>query len=161
VFTIFLYKAASNNMIRGLMSNAIPGGVISLQYADDTIPFLEKNIDMSRHLKWLLTCFEQMSGMRINYHKSDLLTINIVEEEANLFAQIFGCKISDFPFTYLGVSLHFSKLRRENLQPILDKIMKRIAGWMGKLLSYKGRLILLQSCIASIPMYLLSFLKIS
>jgi hypothetical protein len=159
VFTIFLYKAASNNMICGLMSNAIPGGVISIQYTDDTILFLQKNIDMPRHLKWLLTCFEQMSGMRINYHKSDLLTINIVEEEANLFAQIFGCKISDFPFTYLGVPLHFSKLRREDMQPILDKIMKRIAGWMGKLLSYRGRLILLQSCIASIPMYLLSFLK--
>jgi hypothetical protein len=30
---------------------------------------------------------------------------------------------------------------------------------MGKLLSYRGRLVLLQACIASIPMYLLSFLK--
>jgi hypothetical protein len=76
-------------MISGLMSNVIPGGVISLQYVDDTILFLEKNVDMARHLKWFLTCFEHMSGMRINYHKSDLLTINVDEEEANLFAQIF------------------------------------------------------------------------
>ena len=114
---------------------------------------------MARNLKWLLTCFEQMSGMRINYHKSDLLTINVEAEEANLFAQIFGCKIDDFPFTYLGVPLHFSKLRKEDLQPIRDKIIKRIAGWMGKLLSYSAKLVLLQACIASIPMYLLSFLK--
>jgi hypothetical protein len=106
---------------------------------------------MARNLKWLLTLFEQMSGMRINYHKSDLLTINVDDAEANLFAQIFGCKLGEFPFTYLGVPLHFSKLRKEDLQPILDKIIKRIAGWMGKLLSYRGRLVLLQVSTASIP----------
>ena len=37
--------------------------------------------------------------------------------------------------------------------------MERIAGWRGKLLSYKGRLILIQACLASIPIYLLSFFK--
>jgi hypothetical protein len=114
---------------------------------------------MARNWKWLLTCFEQMSGMRINYHKSDLLPINMDVSEVNLFAQFFGCKLVEFRFTYLRVPLHFSKLRKEDVEPIFDKIIKRIAGWMGKLLSYKGRLILLQTCIASIPMYLLSFLK--
>jgi hypothetical protein len=63
----------------------------------------------------LLTLFEQMSGMRINYHKSDLLTINVDDVDANLFAQIFGCKLGEFPFTYLGVPLYFSKLRKEDL----------------------------------------------
>jgi hypothetical protein len=159
VFSKILYKAADHNLICGLVPHAIPGGDISLQYADDTILFLQKDLGMARNLKWLLTLFEQMSGMRINYHKSDLLTINVDDAEANLFAQIFGCKLGEFPFTYLGVPLHFSKLRKEDLQPILDKIIKRIAGWMGKLLSYRGRLVLLQACIASIPMYLLSFLK--
>jgi hypothetical protein len=67
------------------MSSAILGGVISLQYADDTILFLEKNVEMARNLKWLLTCFEKMFGIRINYHKSDFVTINVDEEEANLF----------------------------------------------------------------------------
>jgi hypothetical protein len=135
------------------MPEVFPGGVFSLQYADDTILFLEKkNIDMARNLKWFLTCFENMPGLKINYHKSDLLTINVEEDGANLFAQIFGCKWSDFPFTYLGVPLHF--VRKEDLKPIVDKIIKRIAGWRGKLLSYRGRLILLQACIASIPIYI-------
>jgi hypothetical protein len=160
VFSKILFKAATNHLICGLLPQAIPGGVISLQYADDTIIFLQKDLGMARNLKWLLTCFECMSGMPINYHKSDLLTINVDGDEANLFAQVFGCKLGNFPFTYLGVPLHFSKLRREDLRPVLDKIFnKGIAGWRGKLLSYRGRLILLQACIASIPMYLLSFIK--
>jgi hypothetical protein len=59
----------------------------------------------------------------------------------------------------LGVPLHYSKLRKEDLQPVIDKIMKGIAEWRGKLLSYRGRLTLLQACIASIPLYLLSMIK--
>ena len=42
---------------------------------------------------------------------------------------------------------------------MIDKIIKRIAGWKGRLLSYAGRLILLKSCLASIPIYLLSVIK--
>ena len=86
VFSKMLFKASQNQLIKGLLSDVIPGGVISLQYADDTILFLESDEDMAKKLKWLLTCFEQMSGMRINYHKSDLIPINLPEGQANQFA---------------------------------------------------------------------------
>jgi hypothetical protein len=33
----------------------------------------------------------------------------------------------------LGVPLHFEKLRREDLQPLLDSLLSRMAGWRGKL----------------------------
>jgi hypothetical protein len=55
--------------------------------------------------------------------------------------------------------VHFHKFRRENLQPLIDKILKRIAGWRGTLLTQAGRLILIKTCIAIIPIYLLSFFK--
>jgi hypothetical protein len=42
---------------------------------------------------------------------------------------------------------------------VIDKIVKRIAGWRGRLLSYVGRLTLLKSCLTSIPIYLLSVIK--
>lgn len=73
--------------------------------------------------------------------------------------EIFGCPEGTFPIKYLGIPLHHQKLRREDLQPLVDKILKRIAGWRGKLLSYAGRLILIKTCLASIPTYLLSFFK--
>jgi hypothetical protein len=60
---------------------------------------------------------------------------------------------------YLGIPLHFTKLRKEDLQPVIDKIIKRIAGWKGRLLSYAGRLTLLNACLASIPIYLMSIIK--
>jgi hypothetical protein len=36
-----------------------------------------------------------------------------------------------------------------------------IAGWRGRLLLYAGRLILLKTCLASVPIYLLSIIKFS
>jgi hypothetical protein len=76
-----LIKGADVGLIRGLCSNLIPGGVISLQYADDTLLFLEKEERVAVDFKWILTCFEQLSGMRINYHNSELIGINLEENE--------------------------------------------------------------------------------
>ena len=53
----------------------------------------------------------------------------------------------------------FANLKREDIQPVVDKLIKRIAGWKGKLLSIAGKLTLLKSCLASIPIYLLSVIK--
>ena len=64
-----------------------------------------------------------------------------------LLSQIFFCKHSSFPLKYLGVLLHV-KFRTEDLQPIIDKIIKRICGWRVKLLSYEAKLVLLCTCIA-------------
>jgi hypothetical protein len=57
------------------------------------------------------------------------------------------------------VALHHSKLKKEDLQPVIDQVLKRAAGWRGKLLSYGARLTLIKSCPASIPIYLLSVIK--
>jgi hypothetical protein len=100
-----------------------------------------------------------MTGMRINFDKNDLLTIGIDEKRVNEYFKIFCCKKSEFPVKYLGVPLHFTNLRQEDIQPIIDKIIKRIAGWKGRLLSCASRLILLKTCLASVPIYLMSIIK--
>jgi hypothetical protein len=46
-----------------------------------TLLFIEHDYISACHLKWLMACFKQLSGMKINYHKSDLVPINLVEEE--------------------------------------------------------------------------------
>jgi hypothetical protein len=56
-----------------------------------------------------------MSYMRINYSKSELVHINIdTQEDLDSFVEIFSC--GAFPIKYLGISLHYSKFRREDLQ---------------------------------------------
>jgi hypothetical protein len=57
---------------------------------------LEDNLDKAANLKWLLVCYEQLSGMKINYDKSDMMVIGVQEERANEFAKIFCCKKMSF-----------------------------------------------------------------
>ena len=96
-----------------------------MQYVDDTLLFLKNDLSGAINLKWLLSCFEQICGMRINFHKCDLIPINVDEEQARLVAEALSCKLGKFPLKYLGVPLHHSKLRKENLQPLVDKILKQ------------------------------------
>jgi hypothetical protein len=103
--------------------------------------------------------FEQVSGMRINFHKSEVIPLNLEEDVVHDISHILACPIGALPFRYLGVPLHFDKLKREDLQPILDKLIKRCAGWRGRLLACSGRLVLFKSYLASVPVYLLSFMK--
>jgi hypothetical protein len=159
VFSRMVNKGSSSGMIRGLCSHLVPGGVVSLQYADDTLIFLERDERNAINMKWLLTCFEQISGMKINYHKSELMAINLSSEDLKPFLDIFQCVAGKFPMKYLGVPLHFEKLKREDLQPLVDSLLSRMAGWRGKLLSSEAKRILIQTCLASIPIYLLSFFR--
>lgn len=93
VFTKMLSKAAQNNLVSGLLANLRPRGIISLQYADDTLIFLENNFEKAQNLKWILSLFEQLSGMRINFDKSDLVPVNLSEADTSRLSQVFGCKV--------------------------------------------------------------------
>jgi hypothetical protein len=79
VFTRMLIKAAQGGYISGFMDNMYPEEVISLQYADDTLLFLSHEEDSANFLKWVMIYFEKLSRMKINYHKSDLIPINLEE----------------------------------------------------------------------------------
>jgi hypothetical protein len=159
VLTRMLFKAERGGLIRGMRPNLRAGGVMSLQYADDTILFSDPDELNLRKLKCCLVWFEKLSGMRINYHKSELVPLNLSEEQVHLAAHIFSCPIGSFPIKYLGVPLHFDNLKREDLQPLVDMIMNKIASWRGKLLSQAERVMLIKTCLASIPVYLMSFIK--
>jgi hypothetical protein len=57
VFTRMLMKVAGKGYITGLMNTLYLEGVINLQYADDTILFLQKDTQVACHLKWLMVYF--------------------------------------------------------------------------------------------------------
>lgn len=80
----------------------IPKGVAILQYADDTILCLENSIEMARNVKLLLYLYEIMSGLKINFLKSEVVMINGDDIIAQHFADVFNCQIGHFPIKYLG-----------------------------------------------------------
>jgi hypothetical protein len=65
VFLKMITKGASCGMITGLYPHPIPEGVIGLQYADEILLFLKNNERNAINLKWTLTCFDHVSGMKL------------------------------------------------------------------------------------------------
>ena len=56
--------------------------------------------------------------------------------------------------------MHFRKINNKDRKVIEDRIEKRLSGWKGKVLSYGGRLTLVNSVLSSLPMFMLSFFDV-
>jgi len=84
---------------------------------------------MAYNMRWILTHFEKMSGMCTNYHKSELIPMNLEEHKKQRISEVFRCPEGTFPIKDLWIPLHHQKLRRKDLQPLIDKILRRIVGW--------------------------------
>jgi hypothetical protein len=62
-----------------------------VQYADDTLLFMEACPKQLLVLKSLLNTFAESTGLRVNFHKSNIFPINVNQERMEILAQTFGC----------------------------------------------------------------------
>ena len=85
----------------------VEGGISILQYADDTILFMEHDKEKAVNMKLILCIFEQLSGLKINFHKSEIYCFGKAKDKESQYMQIFGCEVGSLPFKYLGVPIHY------------------------------------------------------
>jgi hypothetical protein len=75
VLTKMILKAQSDDLFLGLAPKLIDKGVAILQYADDIVLCISHHHVKVINLKLLLYIFELMSGLEINFSKSEIFTI--------------------------------------------------------------------------------------
>jgi hypothetical protein len=76
VLAEILEKAKISGHISGVVGHLFLGrGVTHLQYADDTMIMVEGSELDIVNLKFLLLCFETMSGLKINFDKSEVVVL--------------------------------------------------------------------------------------
>ena len=90
-----LNLACRQGELEGLVPHLIENGLSHLQYADDTIIFIKNSQISLRNLKFILFWYEVMSGMKINYEKSEVFVVelkrlNIYILQSSLAAR-WGC----------------------------------------------------------------------
>jgi hypothetical protein len=129
--TRMVRKAQNHGLITGLANNLIPGGVAILQYADDTIFCLKDDMDNDRNVKLLLYLYEMMSGLKINFTKSEVILIHGDEGKCVELDELFNCQIGCFPIKYLGVPVIPSRLHVKDWNPVIEKNEKKLAIWKG------------------------------
>jgi len=130
-----------------------------LQFADDTLLIGEKSWQNVRSMWAMLLIFEQLSGLRVNFHKSLLTGINVSASWLSEAALLMNCRVGAFPFVYLGLPIGGDPRKLDFWRPILNSIKSRLSNWKSQFLSFGGRLILLKSVLSSLPVYFLSFFK--
>jgi hypothetical protein len=66
---------------------------------------------------------------------------------------MLNCKLGAFPFDYLGLPIADPPLSIVQWLFMVQKLSLRVEPWLGKFLSSGRRLILSNSCLASLPMF--------
>ena len=125
-----------------------------LQYADDTLIFMEGNVSQLQTLKNILLSFLS-AGVKVNFAKSMLIPINIDEANTSVLAQTFGCTVGTLPFTYLGLPLGHTKPKVIDFLPLVNKCERRLVS-TSAFLSQAGRLEVTNSIFTALPMYFMS-----
>lgn len=64
------------------------------------------------------------------------------------------------PSRILGPTIILRKPTKAEIQPILDHLSKKVAGWKPKLLSLDGRLRLIKSVLMAVPVHFLSVMEL-
>nr|ABA98327.2 transposon protein, putative, CACTA, En/Spm sub-class [Oryza sativa Japonica Group] len=142
----------------------ISGGSIAIKVNDDVGRFFQTKKGLRQekgcNLKMLLNVFEELSGLKINFHKSELYCFGEAQTVQDQYTNLFKCEVGSFPFRYLGIPIHHRRLRNLEWKEVIERLEKWLASWKGKLLSLGGQLTLINLVLTNLPMYMMSFLEI-
>ncbi|KAG6469541.1 hypothetical protein ZIOFF_070470 [Zingiber officinale] len=167
----FLFILAAELLSRGIeaLFAAYPGmayatgcdmRVSHLAYADDVVIFLNGSLDCVRRGKEFLDRYEAQSGQAINAEKSSFFPSRCISDRRRQqIAAVTGFGLGERPMLYLGVPIISGNKRTVHFAPLLAKIQRKFQGWNLSRLSHGGRLMLIQSVLSSLPVYLLQVIQ--
>lgn len=157
---LLIKKATNLQMWNGVPVSKNEPLLTHLQYADDTVLFSQPNLHHLMEIKKTLILFQLISGLQINFHKPEIMGVNVSEGWIQEAARSLYCKAGKSPLTYLGLLIGDKNSRIKLWDPILDKMEKKLASWKQNLLLIEGRLTLIKASLASLPIYYMSLLPI-
>ena len=96
MLAILISQAKEAGQIQGVVPHLVDEGLSILQYADDTIIFMDNDLKKAKNMKLLLYAFEQLLGLKINFHKSEMFCYGAAKTRQNEYAHIFGCDMGSF-----------------------------------------------------------------
>ncbi|CAN1315223.1 LINE-1 retrotransposable element ORF2 protein [Linum perenne] len=160
VLSRMLLMAQEEGLVSGFYMNPGNSGEKAnhLFFADDSLVFCEASATQVTNLAAILICFECISGLKINFHKTEMFPVGDVPDAANL-ASLFGCSSASLPSTYLGLPFGSRGFTKKLWDPVIDSLGKRLQTWKARFLSFGGRLTLIKSVLSSLPVYFLSLFK--
>ncbi|KAL0287559.1 UNVERIFIED_CONTAM: hypothetical protein Sradi_7122000 [Sesamum radiatum] len=128
-------------------------GILNLCFADDVLLFCKANLQSIQVFKDTLAEFADLSGLKINPIKSQVILSRAATQEKQRILDLLGFQEGSLPVKYLGVPLIASRLSIADCRPLMEKIDGRVAGWSQLQLSFAGRTQLIKSVLSMLHTY--------
>lgn len=133
--------------------------ITHLAYTNDLVIFTSGNEYSIKQVFEQIKKYEKSSRWKLNRDKSSFLTDpKVSPSKINKMREATDFMNHNFPFTYLGCPIYVEKKKLVYFDILVTKIVKRLSGWQGRLLSYGGRMILIKHVMQAIPTYTLATL---
>ncbi|XP_057755680.1 uncharacterized protein LOC130974857 [Arachis stenosperma] len=125
-----------------------------LRQGDPMSPYLFATKSQVQMVMHSLNIFCKASGMKVNLEKSKAFcSKNVTARRRDIFTSVSSIRFALDLGRYLGVNLNHSRTSRASFHSVIEKVRGRLANWKGRLLNKAGRLCLINSVAASIPVY--------
>ncbi|RVW39954.1 putative mitochondrial protein [Vitis vinifera] len=163
VLDVLIRRAVEGGFLSGCNirgGSESPLHISHLFFADNTIIFCEARKDHLTHLSWILFWFEAASGLKINLAKSEIIPVGEVVGMEELAVEL-GCKVGSLPSQYLGLPLGVLNRAPYMWDGVEERVRRRLALWKRQYISKGGRVTLIKSTLASMPIYQMSIFRMS
>ncbi|GKC48064.1 reverse transcriptase domain, reverse transcriptase zinc-binding domain protein, partial [Tanacetum coccineum] len=126
---VLFLEACSKGIYNGIyLCNEGPN-ISLLQYADDALIFGVWSRRNVKNLVSILSCFEDMSSLKVNLSKSSLFGVGANFNTVNNMAYFINRKADRTPFTYLGLPVGKDKSTCRSWSEMVEKFTKRLSLW--------------------------------
>lgn len=110
MLAILINTAKIDDQVTGVVPHLVRGGLFILQYDDDTIFFMDHDLEKASNMKLILCAFEQLSGHKINFHKREIFCFWEAHDQRASDIELLGCNLGTLPMRYLDLPIHYRKL---------------------------------------------------
>ncbi|KAL8487236.1 hypothetical protein ACS0TY_023781 [Phlomoides rotata] len=107
-------------------------------------------------MKGILRILEYISGLKVNFHKSNLHGMFLEESFIVRAERVTNCNISALPMSCLGMKIGGNSHRKNEWKELAQKLKSRIMKWDNSSISLAGRATLIQSVLSAMPINQLS-----
>lgn len=125
----------------------------NLPFANDGLLFCRGDIVSVKMMLDTIKQFSASTGLVVNPKKCKIYCGGLSLEDKHRMKEITTFDEVVLPMRYLGIHITSKKLTIHQYIPLIDKILHRMTHWTIKLLSYAGRVQLVQSIIVVITQY--------
>lgn len=129
-------------------------GVSHLFFADDLMLFSEASEQQITIIMNCLKGFSARSGLNINLSKSSIFcSPNTNNRLRRRLGEMFGIPVTNNLGKYLGVPILQKRVSRRSFDYIMEGMHNKLSNWKMGTLSLAGRRVLVQSSLATMPVY--------